>query len=551
MTKLTVNGEAIVGDDFVEIVKYGLLIRSINEDVSIDATFEKGVYLSLKYGENIKSAYVVGTKDGESRSFYDGDLIPADYFTDYSQIIPGIKDKEPYLPGGVEDSKLPINTVPTLPPLISPLFGTTFVLVVETYPDEDGYTYVPDNVTTYTAADKCKFEKKIAIKNNDGLKEIDVGSATKTLIEPVDVTYTVGSYVEDHYISSDINAKEGDKFGATFDAGQVVYVFIKKPADTVAYRHSVSSSYESIGNRWYRIAICVSADNPDLGSFVVNRGMQKYTVTWKNDDGSVIYTEECRCGSTPVFNNKNAEIKEYPTKPDYELYTYVFLGWDKEISRVTSDVTYTARYESVLKEYTVSVEPAENGKITPDGDNRITPLDKHTYIFMPDEGYKVKDVIINGVSMGAISSYTFVDVSCDQTLRVEFEKIKHKISVIPGENGSASITGTVEVDYGESLSVSFKPKLGYKVSDIIIDGISIGRAENYTFVSVHRDHTISVEYKPDVVMIVMFSALAVLFTVNIIFAVLLTNKVNENKYLTYKVGRLRRNIAEASERTKK
>ena len=83
------------------------------------------------------------------------------------------------------------------------------------------------------------------------------------------------------------------------------------------------------------------------------------------------------CGGVrPAFNNKNAGIKEYPTRADDELYTYVFLGWDKELRSVTADVTYTARYKAVLKEYTVTVEPTQNGKVTPDGSNIINSLDR-------------------------------------------------------------------------------------------------------------------------------------------------------------------------------
>ena len=538
LAKLTINGEAIVGDEFIEIVNHGLRISGINEDISIVATFEEGVYISLKFGENIKSAYILGTKNGEKTKFYDGDVIPADYFSD--DRYPNIGNKELFMYGNEGDLNVSIEKLPTIPVIPLPTFGTTFTLVVEVYPDKDGYTYVLDNITTYTVAEKGIFEKNYAIGSNDKLKEIDVGSAKRVRIEPVDVTYSVGSYVEDHYISADINAREGEKFSATFTAGQVVYLFIKKPADTMMYKYSVSTSYESIGNQWYRIAICVNADEPHLGNFAVNRGLQKYTVTWENWDGSIIYSEEYRYGATPIFNNKNSEITDYPTRPDDELYRYVFLGWDQEIRKVNSNVTYTARYEAVLKEFTVLVEPTENGTVTPDGSNTITPLDRHTYVFIPDEGYRIKDVFVNGVSVGAVGFYTFTDVNCDQTLRVEFEKIIYTVNVTSGENGSATPSFTASL--GERVRLDFKPKLGYKVSDVVVDGISIGAVDHYTFVSINSDHTVSVEYEIDVVMIVIAAVLAVLSILNIVLTVILITKSRRNKYLIYRVERLRSEV---------
>lgn len=520
LSALTINGEAVNEETFLEASKYGLLIRKPTKDIAISATFEHGVYLSFKVGDNIKDAYLVGIKDGVKREFRNGEIIPNDYFENRLIIkdpiveLPTIKDpiitpditKKDFPLENVEaDIKLPAigPTTPSFPALPSPFFGTTFSLIVETLPDVDGYTYVLEDAVSYVAVEKCKFEKKYAIDSDEEIKEIKVASAYKTRIEPVTISYGVGAYVEDHYISSDITAISGSKLSATFDAGQVVYIFIKKPKDTVAYKYTVPSNFVNVGNEWYRMAICVSANNPNLGMFVVNRATQKYTVTWKNWDGSVIYTEDYRYGEKPVFNNKNAEIKEYPTRPEDDLYTYVFVGWDKELTSVNAKTTYTAKYEAVLKEFTITVEPTENGKVTPDGSNKITPLDKHTYIITPNDGYKVKEVKVNGVSVGAREHYTFENVLENQTISVEFERIKYDVSVIVGENGEA--TPSLTIEQGGSAKIEFNPNFGYVVKDVKIDGVSLGKIDHYTFVSLDGNHTVEVEYTLDVGLIVGFS----------------------------------------------
>ena len=70
--------------------------------------------------------------------------------------------------------------------------------------------------------------------------------------------------------------------------------------------------------------------------------LHEYTVTWKNTDGSVLGTSKVKYSETPVYNG------EEPTYKD-KHYTYKFNGWDPELSAVTEDITYTAKFEKIGK----------------------------------------------------------------------------------------------------------------------------------------------------------------------------------------------------------
>ena len=63
---------------------------------------------------------------------------------------------------------------------------------------------------------------------------------------------------------------------------------------------------------------------------------REYTITWKNDDGSVIDTTTVPYGTVPTHADA--------TKDADAQYSYTFAGWDKEIVAVTGDATYTATY---------------------------------------------------------------------------------------------------------------------------------------------------------------------------------------------------------------
>ena len=64
---------------------------------------------------------------------------------------------------------------------------------------------------------------------------------------------------------------------------------------------------------------------------------RNYNVTFKNGD-EVLQTGKVFYGLTPIYNGAT------PVKAADENYTYTFSGWDKEISPVTGDVEYIARF---------------------------------------------------------------------------------------------------------------------------------------------------------------------------------------------------------------
>ncbi len=85
---------------------------------------------------------------------------------------------------------------------------------------------------------------------------------------------------------------------------------------------------------------------------------QRFIITWKNWDGTIIETTDMDGNPTPEYSVTYGTMAEFlgtnPTRePDID-YTYDFTGWSPELGPVTSNVTYTATYEKKERKYTIT-----------------------------------------------------------------------------------------------------------------------------------------------------------------------------------------------------
>ena len=75
-----------------------------------------------------------------------------------------------------------------------------------------------------------------------------------------------------------------------------------------------------------------------------------YTVTFKNYDGTILEQKQVEKGTTPSYTG--ATPASYIV--DWQ-YANVFSGWDKAISAITADTTYTAVFTPALRKYYVDL----------------------------------------------------------------------------------------------------------------------------------------------------------------------------------------------------
>ena len=71
-------------------------------------------------------------------------------------------------------------------------------------------------------------------------------------------------------------------------------------------------------------------------------------------------------------------------------------------------------------EYTITATAGNNGSISPSGAVPVNSGDSRTFTITSNTGYHVADVTVDGISQGAINSYTFSNVTANHTIQASF-----------------------------------------------------------------------------------------------------------------------------------
>lgn len=77
---------------------------------------------------------------------------------------------------------------------------------------------------------------------------------------------------------------------------------------------------------------------------------------------------------------------------------------------------------STVSSYTIKASAGNGGIISPSGNVSVKRGNDQTFSINPINGYRISDVIVDGKSVGAVSTYTFDSVKANHTIQVKFVK---------------------------------------------------------------------------------------------------------------------------------
>jgi hypothetical protein len=124
------------------------------------------------------------------------------------------------------------------------------------------------------------------------------------------------------------------------------------------------------------------------------------------------------------------------------------------------------------------------------------------YYFVPDEGYHVDTVTVDGWPVAVDpddDSYVFEKVDQNRVVVATFALTKWTVAASKTGNGTISPSGAQEVVEGEDVTFTITPDANNSISDVVVDGQSVGIKTSYTFDDVTEDHTIQAKFIADAV----------------------------------------------------
>ncbi|MCX7942976.1 MAG: hypothetical protein N2746_00475 [Deltaproteobacteria bacterium] len=186
---------------------------------------------------------------------------------------------------------------------------------------------------------------------------------------------------------------------------------------------------------------------------------------------------------------------------------YQFKNWSGDIQSSINPIKLTvmeplsimANFEkSTAKTYTITASAGPNGKIVPSGNIYVQEKGTQSFEIIPDNGYSVEDVLVDNRSVGALTKYTFNNVTSNHTIYAKFISNTiptYTIVASASEGGKIQPEGSIIVRKGASQTFTMIPDTGYIIKDVIVDGESMGAVSTYTFQNVSSNHGISAIFK--------------------------------------------------------
>jgi len=165
------------------------------------------------------------------------------------------------------------------------------------------------------------------------------------------------------------------------------------------------------------------------------------------------------------------------------------------LSNIEASHTVSATFAAqTATTYNITASCGSNGTISPSGTVTVNSQANQTFTITPTSGYTVASVLVDGTSVGAVTTYTFTDVTKAHTISATFASAAYYITASCGSNGTISPTGIVTVKPTASQTFTVTAASGYQVSSVLVDGTSVGAVATYTFTDVTKSHTISATF---------------------------------------------------------
>jgi len=244
-------------------------------------------------------------------------------------------------------------------------------------------------------------------------------------------------------------------------------------------------------------ATTVAGDHPNLSGSLVNpnRSVNRY---WTLSNGGVGFstydiTLNFVAGDIdPGSSTSNFVVTRYNSPTWFTTTT----GTRTATSTQATGVAAFSDFAVGENSHVITASAGANGSISPPGAVVVQDGASQMFAITPAACYRVSDVLVDGVSVGPVTAYTFTNVTANHTISASFVNL-FTITASAGVHGSISPSGVVSLVCGANQSFTITANPEFHVADVLVDGVSVGAVTSYTFTNVNADHTIAASFAYD------------------------------------------------------
>ncbi len=176
-----------------------------------------------------------------------------------------------------------------------------------------------------------------------------------------------------------------------------------------------------------------------------------FTITWKNEDGTILETDDdVMNGTTPEYNGIT------PVKNETAQYSFEFIGWSPNVVPAGANVEYKAIYKETLKTYTITWIDSDDNILEIDEDVEYGTIPVFDGVVPVNEPTQAIAYSFGGWSPEVKS------VTGNQTYKTIINEGKTKYSISINTNGGELENTEIIFDYGTTFYSLTEPrKLGF------------------------------------------------------------------------------------------
>jgi len=158
---------------------------------------------------------------------------------------------------------------------------------------------------------------------------------------------------------------------------------------------------------------------------------------------------------------------------------------------------YINAYFTPLASYSIKAAAGANGSISPSGISAVAEGSSPSYSITPNPGFMVAALIVDGVTLPGATSHSFTNLTGNHYINAYFKPAGTlTVRAGAGANGSISQPGSTVVAPHATQSYSITPNAGYRVSSLIVDGVTLPGATSYSFTNVTASHYVNAYFAP-------------------------------------------------------